>query len=87
MQEIFYAAVVALLTVLALGPVIIPVLRRLKFGQSIREDGPKRHLTKAGTPTMGGLLDSGSFGVSLRSFLPGGVQRYGWYYLLLSATD
>ncbi|NLC07482.1 MAG: phospho-N-acetylmuramoyl-pentapeptide-transferase [Syntrophomonadaceae bacterium] len=41
---------------LILGPVLIPILRRLKFGQSVRDDGPKRHLTKAGTPTMGGIL-------------------------------
>lgn len=39
-----------------LGPVFIPVLRRIKAGQSIREDGPKAHQTKAGTPTMGGLM-------------------------------
>lgn len=33
----------------------IPFLRRIKFGQQVREDGPKEHLKKAGTPTMGGL--------------------------------
>lgn len=35
---------------------IIPALRRMKFGQSIREEGPKAHQKKAGTPTMGGLI-------------------------------
>ena len=35
---------------------VIPVLRKIKAGQSIREDGPKAHQTKAGTPTMGGLM-------------------------------
>ncbi|SFS49983.1 phospho-N-acetylmuramoyl-pentapeptide-transferase [Marininema halotolerans] len=39
-----------------LGPFIIPILRRLKFGQAIREEGPKAHLKKAGTPTMGGTI-------------------------------
>lgn len=39
-----------------LGPMIIPVLKRLKFGQSIREEGPQAHLKKAGTPTMGGVI-------------------------------
>ena len=39
-----------------LGPMIIPVLKRLKFGQSIREEGPEAHLKKAGTPTMGGVI-------------------------------
>nr|WP_131924464.1 phospho-N-acetylmuramoyl-pentapeptide-transferase [Hazenella coriacea] len=39
-----------------MGPMIIPILRRLKFGQSIREEGPQAHLKKAGTPTMGGVI-------------------------------
>ncbi len=39
-----------------LGPVVIPLLRRLKAGQTVREDGPKAHLKKSGTPTMGGIL-------------------------------
>lgn len=44
-----------LLTVL-LTPIFIPVLKRMKFGQSIREEGPQSHMKKAGTPTMGGLI-------------------------------
>lgn len=40
----------------ALGPVVIPLLRRLKFGQTVREEGPQSHLKKTGTPTMGGLI-------------------------------
>ena len=40
----------------ALGPIVIPLLRRLKFGQTERDDGPKSHLKKTGTPTMGGLM-------------------------------
>lgn len=44
-----------LFTVL-ISPVFIPFLRRLKFGQSIREEGPKSHLKKTGTPTMGGIM-------------------------------
>lgn len=38
------------------GQILIPVLRRLKAGQSIREDGPAWHMSKQGTPTMGGLM-------------------------------
>ena len=38
------------------GQILIPVLRRLKAGQSIREDGPTWHMSKQGTPTMGGLM-------------------------------
>ncbi|WP_163970747.1 phospho-N-acetylmuramoyl-pentapeptide-transferase [Oceanobacillus halotolerans] len=44
-----------LITVL-LSPICIPFLRRLKFGQSIREEGPKSHMKKKGTPTMGGIM-------------------------------
>lgn len=39
-----------------MGPLIIPVLRKLKMGQTEREDGVKSHLKKAGTPTMGGVI-------------------------------
>lgn len=43
-----------------MGPVIIPILRKLKMGQTEREDGVKSHLLKAGTPTMGGVIILGS---------------------------
>ncbi|HZG75928.1 MAG TPA: phospho-N-acetylmuramoyl-pentapeptide-transferase, partial [Paenibacillus sp.] len=39
-----------------LGPLCIPILRRLKFGQQIRQEGPQGHQKKAGTPTMGGII-------------------------------
>lgn len=39
-----------------LGPVLIPFLRKLKIGQTVRDDGPKAHLKKSGTPTMGGVI-------------------------------
>ena len=39
-----------------LGPMVIPFLRKLKVGQTVREEGPKEHLKKNGTPTMGGIL-------------------------------
>ena len=38
------------------GPIVIPILRRLKMGQTEREEGVKSHLKKAGTPTMGGVI-------------------------------
>lgn len=41
---------------LILGKILIPVLKRLHAGQSIREDGPKSHMVKSGTPTIGGLI-------------------------------
>ena len=39
-----------------LCPVMIPFLKRLKFGQYVRDDGPESHLKKSGTPTMGGII-------------------------------
>ncbi|MDL4841266.1 phospho-N-acetylmuramoyl-pentapeptide-transferase [Aquibacillus rhizosphaerae] len=48
-------AIAFLITVL-ISPIFIPFLRRLKFGQSIREEGPKSHMKKMGTPTMGGVM-------------------------------
>ncbi len=50
------AAVVAFGVTALMGKVLIPVLHRLKFGQTIREIGPKWHMSKQGTPTMGGLM-------------------------------
>lgn len=38
------------------GPFIIPFLKKLKIGQTVREEGPRTHLKKTGTPTMGGIL-------------------------------
>lgn len=40
----------------AAGKIMIPLLHRLKFGQTVREEGPKSHKAKTGTPTMGGLI-------------------------------
>jgi phospho-N-acetylmuramoyl-pentapeptide-transferase len=50
------ASLTALFLSLALGPWMIRKLREKSFGQHIREEGPKSHQKKAGTPTMGGLL-------------------------------
>ncbi len=51
-----YAAVTALLLSFMFGPQVIKMLTRLKLGQEVRDDGPQTHLSKAGTPTMGGVL-------------------------------
>src|SRR5881394_2922767 len=51
-----YASMTALLISLFLGPWLIQRLREFQIGQQIREEGPKSHQKKAGTPTMGGLL-------------------------------
>jgi len=48
--------IIAFIISVILGPFIIPFLRKLKVGQTVRDDGPQTHLKKSGTPTMGGLL-------------------------------
>ncbi|MBT2756111.1 phospho-N-acetylmuramoyl-pentapeptide-transferase [Mesobacillus foraminis] len=55
-QVIFFTILLGFLISVLLSPLFIPFLRRLKFGQSIREEGPKSHQKKTGTPTMGGLM-------------------------------
>ncbi len=50
------AALVAFAVTFVASLIIIPVLRRKKAGQHVREDGPKTHLVKEGTPTMGGVM-------------------------------
>lgn len=54
--DILRNIVISFLITLILGPIMIPMLKKLKIGQSIRDDGPKTHLVKSGTPTMGGLI-------------------------------
>ena len=54
--RIIYAAVTAFLIAFVLAPWVIRKLQEIKLGQQIRDDGPKRHLAKSGTPTMGGIL-------------------------------
>ncbi|UBH09448.1 phospho-N-acetylmuramoyl-pentapeptide-transferase [Macrococcus armenti] len=54
MNEIYFGTIAFVLTAI-LVPLFIPLLKRMKFGQSIREEGPKSHMVKSGTPTMGGL--------------------------------
>jgi hypothetical protein len=62
-------AVLACLTALAislvLGPYVIRRLAVMKIGQAVRDDGPKSHLTKAGTPTMGGALILLAIGITV----------------------
>lgn len=55
-KYILFAGIISFVLSAFLGPVMIPYLRRLKVGQTIREDGPEAHLIKNGTPTMGGVI-------------------------------
>jgi len=55
-NDIILPVLIAFGISVVLSPVIIPFLKKLKFGQFVREDGPESHLKKSGTPTMGGLI-------------------------------
>lgn len=72
---------VSFLLAVILGPLTIPLLRRLKFGQQVRDDGPKAHLKKAGTPTMGGAIILLAFALS---FLKFSVMDTDFYVLLIA---
>jgi phospho-N-acetylmuramoyl-pentapeptide-transferase len=55
-NAVLFTIGVAFVLALIMGPLFIPILRRMKFGQQIRTDGPQGHLKKQGTPTMGGII-------------------------------
>src|ERR1700722_6354265 len=69
---ILLAGVASLLICLFLSPKFIELLRNRAFGQNIREEGPKGHQSKAGTPTMGGIIIFTAFAIP---------------YLILSTRD
>ena len=78
-----YAAITALVLSFLLGPYLIEKLRKLKFGEVIREDGPESHMSKAGTPTMGGAI---ILAVVAGSVLLWGNLKSPYVWLLLFVT-
>ena len=64
-MEIILAAIVSFVVTAVVGKLLIPALVRLKAGQSIKEIGPKWHMSKQGTPTMGGLMFIIGIGVAI----------------------
>jgi phospho-N-acetylmuramoyl-pentapeptide-transferase len=86
-QYLTFRTIMSTLTALAVsllaGPAIIRKLAEVKAGQVIRSDGPQSHLTKAGTPTMGGALILGS--IAAATLLWADLRnRYVW--LVLATT-
>ena len=55
MEFSVYAIIIAFILGVIFCPILIPILHKLKYGQTEREDGPESHLKKSGTPTMGGI--------------------------------
>ena len=82
MTKIVWPAIIAFLLQMIVCPIMIPLLHKLKFGQYIREEGPKEHQKKAGTPTMGGISFLLVFTVAVLFFLKG--QTYTWPLILLT---
>ena len=56
MKIVIYFVLVSFLFALLIGPILIPILHKYKFGQIIRTEGPESHKKKSGTPTMGGII-------------------------------
>ncbi|MDP5273154.1 phospho-N-acetylmuramoyl-pentapeptide-transferase [Chengkuizengella axinellae] len=74
---------VAFILALITGPLFIPILRRLKFGQQIRTEGPQGHQKKKGTPTMGGIIILLALSITFFRF----SDDYGLeFYILIVAT-
>ncbi len=83
MQKLILASVVAFAVCLAVGPLVIPMLKRLKFGQMVRDDGPQSHLVKAGTPTMGGIIIFA--GLIAATFALAPAMEFVWAAALITA--
>ncbi len=78
-----FSIITALMVSMMLGPFVIRKLREYQIGQAIREVGPKSHLSKAGTPTMGGVLILVAIAIS--TLLWGDLSsRYVWTVLLIT---
>jgi len=78
-----YAAITALVICFVLGPWLIGKLQSLQIGQPIRNDGPDSHLSKEGTPTMGGVLII--FSVVLSTLLWANLTvDYVWFILMIT---
>jgi phospho-N-acetylmuramoyl-pentapeptide-transferase len=77
--------ITALLISLWVGPIMIKKLSQYQIGQSVRDDGPKSHLSKAGTPTMGGALII--VAVAISTLLWGDLaNRYLWITLFVTLS-
>jgi len=78
-----YAAITAMVIAFLLGPWLIRKLQAMRIGQPIREDGPDSHLSKQGTPTMGGILMI--FSVVVSTLLWANLTvNYVWFVLLIT---
>lgn len=93
MHPALTAGLVAFLISVIMGPATIGYLRRLKYGQNVREDGPQSHLKKQGTPTMGGVIIIAALLIAALLVAPGSeallysLFAIGGYSLIGAADD
>lgn len=71
LEHSIYAILISFIIGVIACPLLIPILHRLKYGQTERDDGPQSHLKKSGTPTMGGIAILTAFLISSLFFLNG----------------
>ena len=76
------AVITSLLIVIIGGKPVIHYLRTLKYGQAVRDDGPKTHLAKQGTPTMGGVLILVAIGIATLAWADLG-NPYVWILMVV----
>lgn len=74
--EFYYTMAFAFFISLIAGPVAIRILKRYKMGQQVRDDGPRSHLKKTGTPTMGGIIFLFSFLITFLVFIPKTLETF-----------
>jgi phospho-N-acetylmuramoyl-pentapeptide-transferase len=85
MQRLIWTVLISFLAAIALGPMIIPWLKRMRFGQTIYDLGPESHKKKQGVPTMGGIIFLiPMIGVPL--IMSQGDARWGYLPVALIAT-
>lgn len=82
-MKLILAVVIGFGVSLALGPLLIPWLRRMKLGQTIRQVGPQSHLIKQGTPTMGGVLFLLPLAVAVPVLDGGSIEAWSLAFLIL----
>lgn len=81
-KNVILAILVSFMLTAVIGPRILPLLMKLKFGQFVRDDGPSSHLKKSGTPTMGGIIFLS--GIFLSSFIFASIDKNVFPLLLMT---
>ena len=74
LEYTIYAVIISFILGVIFCPVLIPVLHKLKYGQTERDDGPQSHLKKSGTPTMGGIAILAAFAITSLLFIKGNFE-------------